>query len=78
MTISNELLHELLPGPVTVVFERTDELNPELNRGTRLVGVRVPDSGFVRDVSRMCGQPLALTSANPSAAGSTLSVEVSV
>ena len=76
VTISNALLNELLPGPVTVVFERTLNLNPELNPGTTLVGIRVPDHGFVRDVSRLCKEPLALTSANPSAAGSTLSIQV--
>ncbi len=74
--MSSALLGELLPGPVTVVFERTLQLNNELNPGTTLVGIRVPNHGFVRDLSRACGEPLALTSANPSAAGSTLSVQV--
>lgn len=77
MTISSGLLRELLPGPVTVVFERTLTLNPHLNPGTTLVGIRVPDHGFVRDVASECGQPLALTSANPSGSPSTLSTEVS-
>lgn len=78
VTVSQALLNELLPGPVTVVFERTLSLNPGLNPGTTLVGIRVPNHGFVRDLSRVCGEPLALTSANPSAAGSTLTVQVSV
>ena len=78
VTISSALLNELLPGPVTVVFERTLNLNPELNPGTTLVGIRVPNHGFVRDVSRMCEEPLALTSANPSAAGSTLTIQVCI
>lgn len=76
VTVSEALLRELLPGPVTVVFERLVALNPELNPGTTLVGIRVPDHGFVREVSRLCGEPLALTSANVSSHESTLSVQV--
>lgn len=75
VTISEALLKELLPGPVTVVFERLVALNPELNPGTTLVGIRVPDHGFIREVSRLCGEPLALTSANVSSHESTLSVQ---
>ncbi len=76
MTISTALLQELLPGPVTVVFERTLSLNPDLNPGTTLVGIRVPNYGFVREVARACGEPLALTSANRSRGPSTLSIQV--
>lgn len=76
VTVSDDLLRQLLPGPVTVVFERTLALNPELNPGTSLVGIRVPDSGFVRDIARRCGEPLALTSANVSNLPSSLTTEV--
>lgn len=76
--MSDELLHELLPGPVTVVFQRTAALNPGLNPGSSTIGIRVPASGFVCDVAQHCGEPLALTSANVSAQPSSLTVEVSV
>jgi len=77
VNVSHDLLCELLPGPVTVVFERSPSLNPGLNPGTTLVGIRVPDSGFIRDVTRACKGPLALTSANISNAPSAVSIEVS-
>lgn len=76
--MSSKLLHELLPGPVTVVFQRTAALNPSLNPGSSTIGIRVPASGFVCDVARHCGEPLALTSANVSAQPSALAIEVSV
>ncbi|CAL8069550.1 unnamed protein product [Calicophoron daubneyi] len=46
------LLDDLLPGPVTVLLPRLkkDPLNPRLNPGAQLVGVRVPDSGFIMDL----------------------------
>ena len=69
------LLESLLPGPVTLLLERLpgilcDELNPGLLR----IGVRVPDSAFVRAVAREFGAPLALTSANRSGGQSSVSV----
>lgn len=71
------LLNRLLPGPVTVVLERAPELNPELNPGTSLVGIRVPDHPLTRQLVSACGgtEPLALTSANKSAAMSAVRVE---
>ena len=55
-------MEELLPGPVTIVLERTEELNPELNPNTNLVGVRVPDHPFVRALVRSCAQPIVSSS----------------
>ena len=75
VTVNRSLLEELLPGPVTIIFQRKPTLNPEFNPGTDLIGIRIPDHNFVREVCRFCEGPVALTSANPSSAKSTLSVE---
>ena len=77
VTVSDELLQALFPGAVTAVFERRPSLHPHLNPGNPLVGVRIPDHGFVRALVSHCGHPLALTSANVSDTRSTLAVEVS-
>lgn len=77
MTIGDEILQDLLPGPVTLVFERTEQLNPGLNPTTELIGIRIPDHAFVQQLSLACGEPLALTSANVSTVGqSSLKIEV--
>ncbi|ELU02517.1 hypothetical protein CAPTEDRAFT_171446 [Capitella teleta] len=75
VTISQSLLTQLLPGPVTVVFQRTPELNPQLNPGVPLVGIRIPNYNFVRNICRSAGGPLALTSANKSGGLSPLNIE---
>lgn len=75
VTISNSLLNSLLPGPVTLVFQRTAQLNLALNPGTDLVGIRIPDEEFIRTVVKYCGSPIALTSANISTKESPLCVE---
>ncbi|XP_030638474.1 threonylcarbamoyl-AMP synthase [Chanos chanos] len=72
--VKNELLQDLLPGPVTLVLERTKTLNPDLNPFTRLVGVRIPDHVFMRSLCQKCEEPLALTSANVSTQTSTVAV----
>ncbi|XP_068616455.1 threonylcarbamoyl-AMP synthase [Brachionichthys hirsutus] len=72
--VPNELLSDLLPGPVTLVLERSAALNADLNPFTSLVGVRIPDHAFIRRLSQMCGEPLALTSANVSSQTSTVAV----
>ena len=78
LTVNEGMLDDLLPGPVTLVFERTASLNPELNPGTNLVGIRIPDHDFVRRLALSCHEPLALTSANISAAKSSLIIQVGV
>lgn len=75
VTIPHSLLNSLLPGPVTLVFQRTPQLNPALNPGTDLVGIRIPDEEFIRTVVKYCGTPIALTSANISTKESPLCVE---
>ncbi|XP_056901346.1 yrdC domain-containing protein, mitochondrial isoform X1 [Takifugu flavidus] len=72
--VQKSLLHDLLPGPVTLVFERSDVLNTDLNPFTSLVGVRIPQHDFMRRLCQMCGEPLALTSANISSHTSTVAV----
>ena len=66
---------QLLPGQVTLVFRRTDSLNTNFNPDTSLVGVRIPDYQFLREVCRVCQSPLALTSANISNTLSSLAVQ---
>ncbi|XP_050530583.1 threonylcarbamoyl-AMP synthase [Daktulosphaira vitifoliae] len=69
------LLDALLPGPVTVVLERTSVLNIALNPGESKVAIRVPDSGFICSIVSCLKNPIALTSANKSNTSSTLKPE---
>lgn len=78
VTVPKALLEDLLPGPVTVVFERSTDLCASLNPETNLIGIRIPDNDFIRQLARTVDEPLALTSANPSGLTSTLSPDVSV
>ncbi|KAH8254612.1 hypothetical protein KR032_011212 [Drosophila birchii] len=74
--LSDELLTRLLPGPLTIVIERTAALsNRFLNPSTSKIGIRIPDFRFMRDLCAVWHeQPLALTSANRSSEPSSLQV----
>jgi len=74
--LASGLLEELLPGPVTVISwtKSSSDLPNCINPGRRLLGVRVPNSCFVRAVARQYGHALALTSANQSGDRSTVDV----
>ena len=75
VTVDKCLIEDLLPGQVTLVFRRSDELNNNFNPDTELVGVRIPDYPFLREVCTLSNGPLALTSANFSAENSTLEID---
>lgn len=74
ITIPKSLLYQLLPGAITVIFERTLNLNQSLNPGTNLVAIRIPNNEFVRELCRQ-SVPIALTSANVSSEPSCLNIE---
>ncbi|GJU63882.1 YrdC domain-containing protein, mitochondrial isoform X1 [Tanacetum coccineum] len=70
------LLECLLPGPVTVVLTRGESsiIEKSVNAGLDSVGVRVPDSDFIRKIARGSGSALALTSANLSGQPSSVDI----
>ncbi|XP_039284964.1 yrdC domain-containing protein, mitochondrial [Nilaparvata lugens] len=74
-TVTNDVLNDLLPGPVTLLFDRSNRLNRNLNPDVEKVGIRVPDHPFIQIVANELGRPLALTSANISNEPSSLAVE---
>lgn len=75
VTVPDDLLRELLPGAVTVMFQRGRLLNACLNPDHDLVGIRVPDYPFIQNLCALLKGPIALTSANLSSKSSCLNVE---
>lgn len=74
--LRHSLLNKLLPGPITIILEKTELLNnPYLNPSTCKIGIRIPDYKFINKVTEIFNMPLALTSANPSSLPSTLSIK---
>lgn len=63
-----------LPGPVTVLVERTDRVPDVLVDGRTRVGIRVPDHDLARELARRTG-PITATSANRSGEPSARRIE---
>ena len=77
ITLSQSVLENLFPGQVTAVFTRKEDLNASLNPHTSLIGIRIPNNDFIRQLVRRCQFPIALTSANRSGTKSALQIDVS-
>jgi L-threonylcarbamoyladenylate synthase len=58
------LLHQLLPGPVTVLLRKKDIVPGVLTAGTNLVGIRFPSHKVARALIDYVGAPITSTSAN--------------
>ncbi|XP_067633059.1 threonylcarbamoyl-AMP synthase [Eurosta solidaginis] len=74
--LEDALLEGLLPGPITIILERSAQLsNRFLNPNTTKIGIRIPDFLFIQNLCSMFDeQPLALTSANRSGEPSSLNI----
>lgn len=72
VTISVDLLSQLLPGPRTLLFRPSLVNKLDLPGEPELVGVRLPELPFPCQVANLLGTPLALTSANFSGQPSAL------
>lgn len=62
--LPNDLLHSLLPGPVTIILKSSNNNLDKSLCFNGKVGIRIPDSSFIRNLSQNLKKPLALTSAN--------------
>jgi L-threonylcarbamoyladenylate synthase len=68
-------MREFLPGPVTVVVGRTEQVPDALTAGQHRVGVRIPDHALARDLLAAAPEPVTATSANVSGRGSVTRID---
>jgi tRNA threonylcarbamoyl adenosine modification protein (Sua5/YciO/YrdC/YwlC family) len=73
--VPEEMLQELLPGPVTIVLKKTSRVNSELNPNDKKIAVRIPKYEFVQKLTAALQKPVALSSANKSGNVSSVTVD---
>lgn len=65
---TNELYYRLagafMPGPLTLILKKRDNIPPEVTAGGDTVGVRCPSHPVAREFIRLAGVPVAAPSAN--------------
>jgi L-threonylcarbamoyladenylate synthase len=64
--IAQTLIHQFMPGALTIVLPAKPHLPLILTAGSDTVAVRIPDNEVVRHLARELGYPLAVSSANQS------------
>lgn len=65
---AQKLMDAFWPGPLTLVFEASENVSPLLTAGTGKVGVRLSGHDFARRLALAAGRPITATSANLSGA----------
>ena len=59
------IVNEFMPGEITVLVD-AKPLPTWVTLGTNVIGIRIPDDDYVRELIRVCKKPLLVTSANMS------------
>lgn len=60
------LMKAFWPGPLTIIFEKNQNIPDSITGGLSTVAVRMPANQIARDFIRACGVPIAAPSANTS------------
>lgn len=63
---AKKILDNLMPGPITIVLEKSDIVPDVVTAGGRTVAVRIPESEIAREFIKKAGVPVAAPSANTS------------
>lgn len=68
-----KIIEHFMPGPLTLIFKRKEEVDASITNGFDTIGIRCPDDEFVLDLIRKAGKPLLVPSANISGEPAALS-----
>lgn len=72
---TKRIIEKFMPGALTIVFRKKDELDPYITQGKSTVGIRVPNDEWIISLIEKIGKPIMVTSANISDTGSLLKWE---
>ncbi len=74
-TVEQKLIDHFMPGPFTLVLDKTDKIPSIVSAGLKTVAVRMPDNVIARGIITFSGVPIVAPSANISGRPSGTSVE---
>lgn len=72
---AERLIENFIPGPLMLLFEKTDKISDIVTAGSRKVGVRVPRNTITSELLKRAEVPVVATSANISGRFSPLTSE---
>jgi len=63
-SLHKQVINKYWPGPLTILFEKSDLIPDELTKGSEYVGIRLPNNKMLIDLINEYDKPLLSTSAN--------------
>lgn len=63
---NKRVVQQFMPGPITLLFPKSDIIPNSVTAGLKTVGIRMPKSEIARKFIEKCGVPIAAPSANAS------------
>lgn len=72
---AEKVMECFMPGALTMVFPKKEDVDDVFTQGMNTIGIRVPDDAWILDLIRQLDAPIMVTSANISGNGSLLKWE---
>lgn len=63
---SEKIIRELMPGPITIVVRKNSQLPEYINNGKETIAIRMATSNELKELIKILGCPVFMTSANKS------------
>lgn len=72
---TKKIINNFMPGALTIVFKKKENVAEYVTQGKQTIGIRVPDDEWIIKLINTIGKPIMVTSANISDSGSLLKWE---
>lgn len=72
---SEKLIDNFMPGAITIIFNKKENVDDFVTNGRNTIGIRVPKDDWILDLINQLNMPILVTSANISGDGSLLKWE---
>ena len=69
---TKKIINNFMPGALTIVFKKKENVAEYVTQGKQTIGIRVPDDEWIIKLINTIGKPIMVTSANISDSGSLL------
>ena len=69
---TKKIINKFMPGALTIVFKKKENVAEYVTQGKQTIGIRVPDDEWIIKLINTIGKPIMVTSANISDSGSLL------
>lgn len=73
--LAKKLIKEFWPGPLTIIFKKSNLIPSELTGGTQNIGIRIPNNQITLKLIKEFGGPITSTSVNISGTNNLISID---